>query len=175
MVPAWTSSATRSKTLPTPGQVAVGQQLLRPVGAQVGDAQLEALVVGGDHDAHVAVAGVHRRVGGDGVGEQDGVVEAVDRALGAGGEHPDHAAEHRGHERAAADADDGLVGGGAAGHAITPSSLTGAPRSKVIRTSVSSESPGAELERLGQRGDERQAEPEPRAVGPRHDAAARGR
>src|SRR5204863_9640350 len=48
---------------------------------------------------------------------------------------------HRGHERAAADAYDGLVGGGAGGHASTPPSLTGAPRSKVMRTSVSSERP----------------------------------
>src|SRR3954447_24993362 len=58
-----------------PRKVAVGQQLLRSVGSQVGDAQLEALVVGGDHDVHVGVAGMHRRVSGDRVGEQDGVVE----------------------------------------------------------------------------------------------------
>src|SRR5437762_3353166 len=68
-----------------PGEVAVGQQLLGAVGSQIGDAQLEPLVVGGHHDAHVGLASVDRRVGRDGVGEQDGVVEAVDRALRAGG------------------------------------------------------------------------------------------
>src|SRR6478735_7787738 len=51
--------------VPDARQVAVGQQLLRPVGAQLGHPQLEALVVGGHHDADVAVAGVHRRVSGD--------------------------------------------------------------------------------------------------------------
>src|SRR6478672_10065829 len=59
------------------------------LGAQLADAQLEVLVVGGDHDADMAVARVDRCVRGDRVGEQDGVVEPVDRALGAGGEHAD--------------------------------------------------------------------------------------
>ena len=119
--------------------------------------------------------GVAGRVGGDRVGEQDRVVEAVDRALGARGEHPDDAAEH------GADAA-GRCGRGRrasltvalAAHANAPR-RDGASRSKVMRTSVSSRSSGAELERLGQRGDQRQAEAEPRAVGARQDATARGR
>src|SRR4051794_30532515 len=42
------------------GKVAVGEQAARPVGSQLADAQLEALVVGGDDDVHVAVARVDR-------------------------------------------------------------------------------------------------------------------
>ena len=40
---------------------------------------------------------------GDQVGHEDGVVEAVERKVGAGGEHADDAAQHRPHERAAGD------------------------------------------------------------------------
>ena len=70
---------------------------------------------------------------------------------------PDDAAEHGAHEGAAADLDRGRA------HQTS---------SKVMRTSVSSSGPGPQLEGLGQRGDERQPEPEARAVGAREDAAA---
>src|SRR5919198_3828638 len=122
------------------GQVAVGQQPAPAVRAQLPDPQLEALVVGGDHDVDVLVARVDRCMGGDGVGEQDGVVEPVDGALGASGEHTDHAPEDRADQRATADVDDGLVGRAALGHAKPPL-VTGSPSSKVMRTSVSSSLP----------------------------------
>ena len=143
IVPAWTSSATRSKTLPTPGQVAVGQQPLRPVGEQLGRRAAPGARRRRRTTTHTwPLRACTGRVGGDGVGEQHGVVEAVDRALGAGGEHADDAPEHGADERAAADADDGLVGGGAArSREPLRRRLAGAPRSKVMRTSVSSERP----------------------------------
>src|SRR4051812_23136067 len=114
-------------------------QRLAAVVGQRADAQEQARRLGGAVDGDTAAGGVAGRVGGDGVGQQQGVVEAIDRALGAGGEHPDDAAEHRAEQLGAPDGQRRLVDRrGLGAHAIAPGMEPSS--SNTIRTSVSSRS-----------------------------------
>ena len=90
-----TSVATRSNTLPTPGSDAAWTSASPPASGSGPIRSDEARGLGMDVDGDLALRRVAGRVGRDRVGQQQRVVEAVDRALGARGEHPDDAAEHR--------------------------------------------------------------------------------
>src|SRR5919197_2359674 len=112
----------------------VVQHRLGAPGAQPADAQLEPGLARVDVDADRPRLRVLACVRGDRVGEQQRVVEAVDRALGPSGEHADHAAEDGTDERVVADAHRRR-----AGHRPRPTSPPS--RLNVIRTSVCSSWP----------------------------------
>ena len=88
-------------TLPTPGTAGVDDQRLAAARAQRPDAQEQRAVAGLEVDVDGGGPHVRGRARGDQVGDEDGVVEAVERQVGAGGEHADHAAQHRADERPA--------------------------------------------------------------------------
>ena len=83
-----------------------------PSATQRADVQLDRAVLGDDADVDAPVLGEVRGLGGDRVGDQQRVVEAVDRAVRARGEDADDAPEHGRGERAARQADGCLVEAG---------------------------------------------------------------
>ena len=66
------------------------------------NAQAAVATLSAGLERHVdgAVQDMRGRPGGDQIGHQDGIVEAIQRQVGAGREHSDDAAQDRAHERA---------------------------------------------------------------------------
>ena len=83
----------------------VDDQRVAAAGAQRADAQRERARAGLEGRRRRPVQHVRGRARGDQVGDQHGVVEPVERQVGAGGEHADDAAQDRAHERAGGDRD----------------------------------------------------------------------
>ena len=165
------SSATRSKTFPTPGSAASRNSAAAPPGSSAPTRSSRPPVVVSDVDVDGPVADVVGRVRGDRVGEQQRVVEAVDRALRACGEHADDAPQHGPHERPAPDPDGRRLARPAHARRSPSVSACAASRSKVMRTSVSSEGPvpsSSDSASVAMSGSPR---PEPRAVGAGQDPA----
>ena len=92
-VSTWTSSASFRMTLPTSGTAASPSRRWRRRDAVGRRASPTRPLAGSE----LHVDGLGRVAGGargDHVGDQDGVVEAVERQVGAGGEHAHHPAQH---------------------------------------------------------------------------------
>jgi hypothetical protein len=74
-------------TLPTPGTAESTMSAWPPPGRRGTDHEQERPVARLEADPHVVAEHVRRRLGGDEVGDQDRVVQAVERQVGASREH----------------------------------------------------------------------------------------
>src|SRR5687768_2846662 len=83
----------------------VHDQRLAPALAQRTDPQQKRTVTRVERDIDVVVNAVGGSAGGDEVGDEHGVIEPVEREIGARGEHADHAAQDGAHQGAGRDRD----------------------------------------------------------------------
>ena len=148
----------------------VHDERVAAAGAQRADAQRQRARTGLEGHVDGPVQHVRGRAGGDQVGDQHRVVEAVQRQVGARGEHPDDAAQDRADERAGGDRDGRRrVRAHRLGrHAASPRAVPGERH----RHSAATARNGLKLHLVGDRRDQRQAEARAGRVRAGADAAA---